>query len=167
MARGKVRNLYAKIMDRKHICLFVLLAMGVMGCATTYTTSSTGYTAFLAYEGKQSNWPQAPSVLTKVDFAVPAYLGLPSKPYRVIGLIVNDEPEISGKGLPSWLWTDETRLANACNQAKAHGADAVLVTNDPSILRALNVQEGPGVKSSRLLTNSDGVIVAIKWADRR
>lgn len=152
---------------RSRVFYFVLLggmlAAGLSGCATPHTTSSTGYTAFLAFEGKQSNWPQAPSVLTKMDFAVPAYLGLPPKSYRVIGLIVNDEPEISGKGLPSWLWTDETRLANACNQAKAHGADAVLVTNDPTLLRALNVQEGPGVKSSRLLTNSDGVIVAIQW----
>jgi hypothetical protein len=148
-------------------CGLVMLAVGLLGCATPHTTTSTGYTAFLAYEGKQSSWPQAASTLTEADFAVPAYLGLPPRAYRVIGLIVNDEPEISGKGLPSWLWTDETRLANACNQAKAHGADAVLVTDDPSILRALGAHEGPGVKSSRLLTNFDGVIVAIRWADRR
>jgi hypothetical protein len=132
---------------RSRVFYFVLLggmlAAVLLGCATPHTTSSTGYTGFLVFEGKQSNWPQAPSVLTKMDFAVPAYLGLPPKSYRVIGLIVNDEPEISGKGLPSWLWT-----------------------NDSTLLRALNVQEGPGIRSSRLLTNSDGVIVAIQWADR-
>jgi hypothetical protein len=160
-----------KTTDQKYVyaltLLGAMLAASLSGCATKQPTTSTRYTGFLAFEGNQSSWPQAPSALTKVDFAVPAYLGLPSKSYRIIGLIVNEEPEIGGKGLPSWLWSDETRLANACNQAKAHGADAVLVTNDPTILRALNVQEGPGVKSSRLLTNYDGVIVAIKWGDRR
>ena len=159
-----------KAANLNRVCLLVMtsgmMAAGLLGCATAHTTSSTGYTAFLAFEGKQSSWPQAASALTEVDFAVPVYLGLPPRAYQVIGLIVNDEPEINGKGLPSWLWTDETRLANACNQAKANGADAVLVTNDPTILRALNVQEGREVKS-RLLTNFDGVIVAIKWADHR
>ena len=80
-----------KAANLNRVCLLVMtsgmLAAGLLGCATSHTTTSTGYTAFLAFEGKQSSWPQAPSALTQVDFAVPAYLGLPPKPYRVIGLI--------------------------------------------------------------------------------
>jgi hypothetical protein len=137
------------------------------GCATPYTTRSKGFTGFLAYEGTQSKWPTSSSALTEPDFAVPAYLGLPAKPYRVIGFVVSDEPLADDKKLPVWLWSDETRLANACNQAKDHGADAVLLTNDPVLVGMLKPQTGRDLKSYRLLTNFDGVIVAIKWTDRR
>ena len=144
-----------------------LLACSVFGCATPHTTRSTGFTGFLAFEGTQLNWPRASSSLIKADFAVPAYLGLPSRSYRVIGFVVNTEPEVGKEGLPAWLWSDETRLANACNQARDHGADAVLLTKDPVFLRAMNPQEGHPPPAKRLLTNFDGVIVAIQWADRR
>jgi hypothetical protein len=137
------------------------------GCATTYTTTSKGFTGFLVFDGNQVSWPRASSSLTEVNFALPVYLGLPSKPYRVLGFVVDAEPKIGDQTLPSWLWTDETRLANACNQAKERGADALLLTNDPTILRAMNATEGPNGKLNRLLTNFDGVIVAIKWGDHR
>ena len=93
--------------------LATLLAAVLSGCATPHTTAAKGLTAYLAYDGKQQQWPRADSALVKADFALPAYVGLPSKPYQVIGFVVNAEPTISGQGLPSWLWTDETRLANA------------------------------------------------------
>jgi hypothetical protein len=151
-----------------HIRLWVVLigVTGLLGCVTPHTTSSEGFTGFLAYEGSQSGWPRAASALMKSDFAVPAYLGLPSRPYRVIGFVVNDEPIVGDQGLPPWVWSDETRLANACNQARYHGADAVLLTKDPALVKLLNPQEGHTLQSYRLLTNFDGVIVAVKWSDR-
>jgi len=144
-----------------------LAAILVTGCATPYTTQSKGFTGFLAYEGVQSKWPTSSSALTQVDFAIPAYLNLPARPYRVIGFVVSTEPLANDEKLPVWLWGDETRLANACNQAKDHGADAVLLTKDSTFVNMLKPEAGRDRQSYRLLTNFDGVIVAIKWADRR
>src|SRR6185295_8601648 len=114
--------------ERKGVWLFVLLsvvlAAGVCGCATPHSTTSTGMTSYLAYDGKQQSWPRGSSSLIKTDFAVPAYLGLPSKAYNIVGFVVNTEPTVGGKGLPDWIWNDETRIATACNQARAHSADA-------------------------------------------
>lgn len=143
------------------------LVTAVVGCATPYTTSSKGFTGFIAYEGNQSKWPVSASALTQVDFSVPVYLGLPARPYRVVGFVVSDEPISDDKKLPPWLWSDETRLANACNQARDHGADAVLLTKDSTLTSVLHPAAGRDLPSYRLLTNFDGVIVAVKWADRR
>jgi hypothetical protein len=137
------------------------------GCATPYRTRSTGFTGFLAYEGPQSRWPTSASALTQTDFALPVYLGLPAKAYRVVGFVVSAEPLGDEQKLPGWLWTDETRLANACNQAQRHGADAVVLTKDPTLVNLLRPEVGRSAESYRLLTNFDGVIVAIKWSDRR
>src|SRR5262249_9668061 len=115
--------------------------------------------------GKQQSWPRSPSSLTKTDFTIPVYMGLPSKPYEVIGFVVNSEPLLSGNGLSEWLWSDETRLGNACNQAKAHGADAILLTKDQTILEALKSQAAALPESSRLLVNYDGQVAAIRWTD--
>ncbi|MCG3147553.1 MAG: hypothetical protein PCFJNLEI_00993 [Verrucomicrobiae bacterium] len=147
--------------------LIVLLIGLVTGCATPYTTKSKGLTSFLAYEGNQSKWPTSSSALTEVDFAIPAYLGLPAKPYRVLGFVVSAEPLANDERFPVWLWSDETRLANACNLAKEHGADAVLLTKDPAILGVFRPEAGRDLPSYRLLTNFDGVILAIKWMERR
>lgn len=155
-----------KFIHRSRWLLIIAALAGWMGCATPHTTSSPGFTDFLAFEGTQASWPRATSSLVKSDFAVPAYLGLPSKPYRVIGFVVNSEPIVGDEGLPAWLWSDETRLANACNRALEHGADAVLLTKDPALVRLLTPPDGHTIQSYRLLTNFDGVIVAIKWTNR-
>lgn len=149
------------------ISLSFLFVAILAGCATPYKTKSKGFTAFIGYDGPQSKWPTSTSALKEVDFAVPAYLGLPPMQYKVIGFIVSDEPMTEEQRLPSWLWSDETRLANACNQARAHGADAVVLTKDPALTRVLKPEAGRDLKSYRLLTNFEGVIVAIKWGDRR
>ena len=136
------------------------------GCATPHTTSSKGFTGFLAYEGNQSRWPTSSSALTEVDFAIPVYLGLPPRAYRVVGFVVSSEP-LGSEKLPAWLWSDETRLANACNQARDHGADAILLTKDATLTGLMPPEVGRDAQSYRLLANFDGVIVAIRWADRR
>ena len=133
---------------------------------TPYTTQSRGFTGYLAYEGAQAKWPTGSSALTKVDFAIPVYLAPPGRSYRVIGFVVAEEPISDENKLPGWLWSDETRLGNACNQARAHGADAVLLSKDPVFTSVIKPQPGRDLQSYRLLTNYDGVIVAIKW-DRR
>src|SRR5436309_8795895 len=100
---------------RTKVCLLKLslagLIVALFGCATTYTTQSKGFTGFIAYEGNQPKWPTSSSALTEVDFAIPVYLGLPAKSYRVLGFVVSDEPISNDKKLPAWLWSDETRLA--------------------------------------------------------
>jgi hypothetical protein len=143
--------------------LSVVLASGLLGCATPHTTESKGMTGYLAYDGKQDNWPRNSSSLTKVDFAVPAYLGLPPKPYRILGFVVNTAPSLGAQAaLPEWMWSDETRMANAANQAKEHGGDAIMVTNDPKVVQVFKTLAA-GSESTRLLVNSDAEIVVIKW----
>ena len=70
----------------------LLAILSLTGCATPHTTASRGFTGFIAYEGRQSTWPTSSAALTEVDFAIPAYLGLPSKSYHVIGFVVSEEP---------------------------------------------------------------------------
>lgn len=155
-------------MNTKHLKTLVsvsvalLVAAGLSGCATTYTTTAKGPTSFLAYEGKQQRWPRADSALIKSGFAVPAYQGLPSRSYQILGFVVTSDSPISG--VPSWIWGEETRLANACNQAKEHGADAIVVTTDPVIVKTFNAIPAQGGTSKRLLAESDAVVAAIKWA---
>ena len=141
----------------------VTAAAVLSGCATPHSTESKGLTSFLTYEGQQQRWPRAESTLVRADFAVPAYQGLPQKAYQIIGLVVPADAPIVGQSVPGWLWNNETRLANACNQAKGHGADAIAVTSDPVILKALRVQTVGPAKSSRVFSDSDAVIIAIKW----
>jgi hypothetical protein len=142
------------------VSIALLVAAGLSGCATTYTTTSKGPTSYLAYDGKQQRWPRGESALVK-SFAVPAYQGLPPKAYTIHGVVATSDSPVSGA--PSWMWGDETRLANACNQAKEHGADAVMVTTDPAVCKAIDsVPTAAGV-SKRLLASSDAVVVAIKW----
>ena len=142
--------------------LFLAGLTAVLGCATPHTTTSKGFTGYLAYDGKQQSWPRGSSTLVKMDFAVPAYLGLPSKAYRIVGFVVITEPSMSG--LPDWMWSDETRMANAANQAREHGADAILVTNDPKIVQTFTNLAAQSGQSGKLLVNTDAQIVAIKWA---
>jgi hypothetical protein len=147
---------------RKNILRCVALGAvlaGLLGCATPHSTTSKGMTDYLSYMGKQEKWPRGDSALVKVDFAVPAYLGLPSKPYQILGFVV---PTKDWQGLPDWMWSNETRMANACNQAKEHGGDAIIVTNDPKIVQVYKALAA-GSGSDPLLTDSNSEIVVIKW----
>jgi uncharacterized protein YceK len=161
------RIILIALMNMKHLKILVagfmalLVAASLSGCATTYSTTSKGPTSFLAYEGKQQRWPRADSALVKSNFAVPAYQGPPSKSYQLLGFVVTSDSPISG--MPSWIWGEETRLANACNQAKEQGADAIVVTMDPVIVKTFNAIPTPGGTSKRLLAESDAVVAAIKW----
>lgn len=141
--------------------LSLLLAAGLSGCATTYSTTSKGPTSFLAYDGKQQRWPRGESALVKSSFSIPAYQGLPPKPYTILGFVVTSDSPISE--VPAWMWGDETRLANACNQGKEYGADAIMVTSDPVIMKAIDSIPTTAAGSKRLLASSDAVVVAIKW----
>jgi hypothetical protein len=154
-------------MNMKHlkmlasIAAVVLLAAGLSGCATTYSTTSKGPTSFLAYDGKQQRWPRGESALVKSSFTVPAYQGLPPNAYTIQGVVATSDSPVAGA--PSWMWGDETRLANACNQAKEHGADAVMVTTDPTVRKAVDSIPTTAGVSKQLLASSDALVVAIKW----
>ena len=58
--------------------LFVLAALILSGCAIA---------DFTPYSGGQQNWPTATGAFVKTDYAVPAYLGYPNRPYNVIGYL--------------------------------------------------------------------------------
>lgn len=137
------------------------ITIGLSGCATTYSTTSKGPTSFLAYDGKQQRWPRGESALVKSSFSVPAYQGLPPKAYTIHGVVTTSDSPVSD--VPSWMWGDETRLANACNQAKERGADAVMVTTDAEVRKAIDAIPTTAGISKQLLASSDALVVAIKW----
>ncbi|MFL6415168.1 MAG: hypothetical protein ACJ74Y_05805 [Bryobacteraceae bacterium] len=58
---------------------------------------------------------------------MPVYHGLPPRPYRVIG-------EVKAEQGQTWLWTnvESEAMEEAANEAKKHGADAIIVMRSDS-----------------------------------
>src|SRR5574341_2503549 len=55
-------------------------------------SDKVGSTRFIAYEGKQ-DWPTGEGASVIKDYAVPIYLGLPPKGYKVLGRIEDKRTE--------------------------------------------------------------------------
>ncbi len=87
------------------ICLLVLTT-ALAGCQTA---------DFAAYTGTQRNWPTQSAASVKDYNGVQVIHGLPAKPYDVLGKASVVDP------------VDENLAATA----KAHGADAVMLTDSP------------------------------------
>ena len=145
--------------------LGVGLAIVAGGCSIppSPTSSDPGHTEFLTYEGKQERWPTAEGALVERGYAPPIYQGLPSKPYTILGRIVNSELNPVGHGIAQGLWTDRHRRGRVCIQARLHGSDAVLLTTDPKIMSTLQVKTGSAGRMQRPLYDFDGAVLAIKW----
>ena len=90
-------------------CLVTLsIAALLTGCATG---------DFTPYSGAQQNWPTAPGAFVKTQYAVPAYYGLPPRPYVVLGYLDADTAPIRRKGVVEF----------AAKRAKEIGGDAIIV----------------------------------------
>jgi len=123
-----------------------------------------GDTQFIGYEGEQ-RWPTAASTETIGSEAVPIYIGLPTKRYKVLGRIYDPRTTgigVVGRAFAEGLFSERDRQRDIANQAKFRGGNAVLVTNDPRILKALNLTEQEIRKTAPLFEHKDKVVLAIE-----
>ena len=106
--------------------------------------AKTGDTTVIAYEGNQ-NWPTGESAEILKDYAVPVYKGLPNKSYKVLGRIVDERAGVEeiGKAFEDTFGGQKHRIRDCANQAKLQGGDALLVTDDERVLKALNLTRKP------------------------
>ena len=94
--------------------LLVLFPLVLFGCASA---------DFHQYTGVQENWPTASGAFVSTKYDVPAYYGLPSRPYIVLGsLDVTTGPP--GGNLATKA---EDGIEFAAGKAKKMGADAIIV----------------------------------------
>lgn len=121
---------------------------------------------FIAYEGPQPSWPTADHAQVIKDFAVPIYLGLPEKSYKVLGRIY--DPRSSGFGIvlrafAEGLFPEKDRQRDCANQAQYRGADAVVVTNDPKLVKAFDLDSSEIAKSAPLFNHKHKIVLAVKF----
>jgi hypothetical protein len=124
-----------------------------------------GDAAFLRYEGAQS-WPKGERAQVIADFAVPIYLGLPTKPYAVLGRVYDDRTTGIGvmtRAFAEGLFSERDRQRDCAGQAKFRGGDAVLVTNDERVVKALGLSREELAKTTPLFQHKDSVTLVIKF----
>ena len=127
--------------------------------------TKVGDTAFTAYDGSQS-WPTGSNSQVNKDYSIPIYLGLPDKSYKVIGRITDKREEgvdVVGKAFDEGLGSEKHRMRNCANQAKQHGADAVLVTDDEKVIKAFNLSAKEVRESAPLFDHEHSIVLAIKF----
>jgi hypothetical protein len=152
---------------KKLLVLGLLLSLSATTAvvAEDSTEGKFGDTRFVGYEGDQS-WPIGDSTQVLSDFSVPIYIGLPTKPYTVLGRIV--DPRTSGLGVMTrafaeGLFSEKDRQRDVANQAKYRGADAVLVTSDERVMNTLRLTKQDVEKTTPLFDYKDKVTLAVKF----
>lgn len=120
---------------------------------------------YVAYEGAQQHWPTGKAAQVINDYAVPIYLALPDKRYKVLGRIY--DPRKSGIGLigrafAEGLFPEKDRQRDCANQAKYRGADAVLVTDDEKIVKAFGLDLEEIRSSAPLFNHKSKLVLAVK-----
>ncbi len=124
-----------------------------------------GGTTFAGYEGHQ-DWPTSESTTVIKDYTVPIYFGLPPKAYKVLGRIYDERTkgfDAVGRAFDEGLDSEKHRQRDCANQARLHGADAVVVTDDPKVVKAFNLTPEEIRKTAPLFQNKDKIVVAIKF----
>ena len=143
----------------------VVLAVGLVGGGNALWAAKTGSTEFEAFQGKQ-DWPVAESATILTEYAVPVYVGLPPKPYTVLGRITDprtDGVEVVGKVFDEAFEPKRRRYRNVADQARAHGAAAVVVTNDPKVILTLGLKHKAIRDTAPLYEHRDSVVLAVKF----
>ena len=120
---------------------------------------------FLPYSGEQQSWPTATGSFTAPKMPLPVYYGYPPKPYTYIGQIevVARHPSVDV-------------ILVAAQQAKEHGADALLVIEDTerpigstgvgngyAVGTSPNTAFGFGSSYSAVQYGGQTKAIAIKW----
>lgn len=150
------------------IVVLALCAVSVIGAAAKDKKSddtTVGETAFTAYD-KSESWPTGSNSEINKDYSIPIYIGLPDKSYKVIGRITDkrtDGIDVVGKAFAEGLGSEKHRLRNTANQAKQHGADAVLVTDDEKVIKVFNLTKKELHESTPLFHYEHSIVLAIKF----
>ena len=159
----------------KHLGLVFVLVVG-LGVAWTMTAtakekksgkgeSKVGDTAFMAYEGSQS-WPTGKGGGVNKEHSIPIHIGLPERSYKVLGRIYDKRQSgfgVVGRVFDEAFGEERYRMRNCANQAKQHGADAVLVTDDENVIKAFNLSKKEVRESAPLFDHEQCVVLAIKF----
>jgi hypothetical protein len=147
------------------LALVAALALGAPGARADESGKKFHDAAFLRYEGAQS-WPTGERAQVVSDFAVPIYLGLPNKPYTVLGRIYDERTSgigIMTRAFSEGLFSERDRQRDCADQAKFRGGDAVLVTNDERVIKALGVSRDELQKTTPLFQHKDSATLVIKF----
>jgi len=121
---------------------------------------------FIAYEGSFKKWPTGDKAQVIKDYAVPIYIELPDKRYKVLGRIYDPRRTglgVVGRAFAEGLFSEKDRQRDCANQAKYREGDAVLVTKDPRIIKALGLDADEIEKTAPLFEHKDKVVLAIKF----
>jgi hypothetical protein len=146
----------------------VLAVVVVLGCgavAHAQDAKKFGDAVFLKYEGTQS-WPTGDRAQSISDYAVPIYLGLPSKRYKVVGRIYDERTSgmgVVGRAFAEGLFSEKDRQRDCADQAKYRGGDALIVTSDERIIGALGLSKDEVSKTAPLFQHKDSVVLVVKF----
>jgi hypothetical protein len=153
----------------KKIALGLAVAL-VMGLVPSVQAGDTGKAFgdahFIAYEGSFKNWPTGDKAQVIKDHEVPIYVGLPDKKYRVLGRIYDPRRTgigVVGRAFAEGLFSENDRQRDCANQAKYREADAVLVTKDERVIKALGLDTAEIEKTAPLFAHKDKLVLAIKF----
>jgi len=147
------------------VVLGLCVACSLNAAAKDKEETKVGNTAFTAYDGSQS-WPTGTKAEINKDYSIPIYVGLPDKSYKVIGRITDKRDEgveVVGKAFDEGLGSEKHRMRNVANQAKQHGADAVVVTDDEKVIKVFNLTSKELHESTPLFKHEHSVVLAVKF----
>lgn len=145
--------------------LVAVLACGAVSVSAQEAGKKFGDAKFLTFEGTQK-WPTGDRAQIISDFSVPIYLGLPNKPYKVLGRVYDDRTTgmgVVGRAFSEGLFSEKDRQRDVADQAKYRGGDAVLVTNDERIVSALGLSREELSKTTPLFQHRDSATLVIKF----
>ncbi len=148
--------------------LGVMAVVAVLACggvAHAQDAKKFGDAVYLTYEGTQS-WPTGDRAQIVSDFAVPIYLGLPNKRYKVLGRIYDERTSGIGvmtRAFAEGLFSEKDRQRDCADQAKYRGGDAVLVTSDERIVGPLGLSKEELSKTAPLFQHKDSAVLVIKF----
>jgi hypothetical protein len=145
--------------------LVAVLACGGAAAHAQDAGKKFGDAVFLKYEGTQS-WPTGERSQIISDFAVPIYLGLPNKRYRVLGRVYDERTTGIGvmtRAFAEGLFSEKDRQRDCADQAKYRGGDAVVVTNDERVVKALGLSKEELSKTAPLFQHKDSVVLVINF----
>ena len=147
------------------LALVAVLVCGVVSASAQEAGKKFGDAKFLKYEGMQK-WPTADRTQIISDFSVPIYLGLPSRPYKVLGRVYDDRTTgigVMNRAFAEGLFSEKDRQRDCADQAKYRGGDAVLVTNDEGVISALGLSREELSKTTPLFRHRDSATLVIKF----
>jgi hypothetical protein len=145
--------------------LVAVLACAGIAAHAQDTSKKFGDASFLRYEGSQS-WPTGDRSQIISDFAVPIYLGLPNKRYTVLGRVYDERTSgigVMNRAFAEGLFSEKDRQRDCADQAKYRGGDAVVVTNDERIIKALGLSKDELSKTTPLFQHKDSVTLVVKF----